>query len=298
MPGDRRHLHQLADVEEFVAAGVHLDRTEWVDTVKRALPAEEPSERVDHRLTRVGVAEGAEHGHTHALGVEAECVPTDGRRLDHSVAGLPDPAEPVDDEVVADVVPAAGVDMERSDSPQERRDVRLGVVVVVDGVMNDSVAQADHRLTTGSGEARADRALDGLEPCDRGPVVALDDRESGNGRDGGEALGRRDRQRRRLGADAMNSQVGRVDPTDRCDAIGRGRRAQDRCAVFSAIGVVGAMAVVADHLDRWCPGRVEQRLDLRDRAVPNPEPAQTDAGEVLGVDLDRLVDPVAARRMR
>ena len=70
--------------------------------------------------------------------VVAEGVGADHRAVDAAVPALPDPAEPVDEVVVADVAPAAGLHVVGVDAAQERRHLGPRVVVGVDGVVHEA----------------------------------------------------------------------------------------------------------------------------------------------------------------
>ena len=86
------------------------------------LPREEADDRVDHR---VGGADGlvvADHRDARGAGVEAAGVRADHRGAQPAGAPLPQPAEPVDQDVVADVAPPAAHRVGGSIECGEKRD--------------------------------------------------------------------------------------------------------------------------------------------------------------------------------
>ena len=114
--------------------------------------------------------------------------------VDAAEATLPDPAEPVDEEVVADVAPAAGLHVVGVDAAQDRRDLGLGVVVGVDRVVHETAGDAavaqgalvadalvgaplgageDRRLGHGLGLGADRRSLQGQRVRGERPVGAL-----------------------------------------------------------------------------------------------------------------------------
>ena len=109
----------------------------------RELPRHEAVEALDgRRRHRSGVAGlavvAAEHRDPDRAVVVARSVrPYDGP-VDTASTALEHAAEPVDEEVVADVVPSQRVRVVAVDAPQDRRDVLPGVVVAGRGVMHHS----------------------------------------------------------------------------------------------------------------------------------------------------------------
>ena len=75
-------------------------------------PGEEPFECVLGRSRRRSLLERADHGHPDRTGVEPLRVRADDVALDPAVAAFVDRAEAVDEEVVADVVPAVPLHVE------------------------------------------------------------------------------------------------------------------------------------------------------------------------------------------
>ncbi len=82
--------------------------------------------------------EVADRRHRERVVVVVEGVGADDRAVDAAVPALPDPAEPVDEEVVADVGPAAGLRVVRVDAAQDARHLGARVVVGVDRVVDEA----------------------------------------------------------------------------------------------------------------------------------------------------------------
>ena len=89
-----------------------------------------------HPFVRGLAGERAEDRHPGRRFVEAEGVRAAHRTPRTTVAALPDPPEPVDDEVVADVGPAQVVGVVAVDRPQQRRHLVAAVVVARRGVVH------------------------------------------------------------------------------------------------------------------------------------------------------------------
>src|SRR5207302_6271260 len=90
------------------AAGGDLDGGASGDrgAVQRQLPREQTFERGAGGRGQRGAAERTEDGHPGRVGVVAAGLGADDRLLDAARARLEDASEAIDDEVVADVVPA------------------------------------------------------------------------------------------------------------------------------------------------------------------------------------------------
>ena len=108
------------------------------DVVERQLPGEQPGVGVEHRRRRLGDVEVADRRHREGDLVVAEGVRPDDGTVDAAVAALPDAAEAVDEVVVADVAPAAGLRVVRVDAAQQRGHLVRGVVVGVDRVVDEA----------------------------------------------------------------------------------------------------------------------------------------------------------------
>ncbi len=106
---------------------------------------EAPPQQLSHRRHRGSAgcdgAEVAEHGHTHRRGVEPGSVGADHIAGGASSPTLPDASEAVDEEVVADVVPAVDVHVVRLDPPQHGRHLGRGVVVRAHRVVHEAHLQ-------------------------------------------------------------------------------------------------------------------------------------------------------------
>ena len=92
-----------------------------VDAVQRELPGEQRGVGLDHRLAGLGDLVVADRRHREGVVVVAEGVRADDGAVDAAVPALPDPAEAVDQEVVADVAPAAGLHVVGVDAAQDAR---------------------------------------------------------------------------------------------------------------------------------------------------------------------------------
>ncbi len=104
------------------------------------LPGHHPRDRVDHDRRRGDLVEVADRRHRERVDVEATGVRTDDGAVHAAVPALPEPAEPVDQEVVADVRPVVPLDVVGVDRPQDLRDRRRGVAVGAGGVVHEAGA--------------------------------------------------------------------------------------------------------------------------------------------------------------
>ena len=106
-----------------------------------------------------------EHRHADGAVVEAERVCTDDRLVDAAVPALEHLPVLVDEEVVADVVPAVALHVVQLDAAHDRRRLRRGVVVRAGRVMHDGEVdrrgdlriRATDRLVGAPRETRDDR---------------------------------------------------------------------------------------------------------------------------------------------
>ncbi len=139
--------------------------------MQRELPREELAVGAQHHVGGLHGVEVADGRHRERVLVVVERVRAHDRLVDAAVAALPDPAEPVDEEVVADVAPAAGLHVVGVDAAQDRRHLRLGVVVGVDRVVDEAAADravahgalvADALVGTPLGAGEDGRRRDGL----------------------------------------------------------------------------------------------------------------------------------------
>ena len=115
-------------------AGGESARLGRVGAVEEQPPGQQRHDRIDRGLGWASRPEVAQHRNAHRAGVEAV-----GVRADHGdlgkVAARPGPPEPVDEKVVADVIPAVGVDVVGLDRPDHRRHVLSAVAVGVHRVV-------------------------------------------------------------------------------------------------------------------------------------------------------------------
>ncbi len=158
-----------------------------VDARHAELPGEQRAVGPQHRLRGARGLEVADRRHRERVVVVAEGVGADDRARDPAVAALPDPAELVDQEVVADVAPALGLGVVRVDAAQHARDVVARVVVGVDRVVHES----------GADRAVARAAV--AHPLVGAPLLAGEDRRPRGRRRGGLELDRVLAGGRRLG---------------------------------------------------------------------------------------------------
>ncbi len=130
---------------------------------------EAPGEQLGDRLLRGARRSSApvrsEQRDTDRPGVEALRMRSDHVAVDSAEPAFVHRAEAVDEEVVADVVPAVPLDVVELDALHDRRGLGPGVVVPAGGVMNDREAhlrrelrrRAPDRLVGSPGNARHDR---------------------------------------------------------------------------------------------------------------------------------------------
>ena len=141
----------LARARRRAGVAVTVDRSEGAATdllrhrrrvhaVQRELPREQLAVGAQHDVRRPDDVEVADGRHREGVVVVVERVGTDDRLVDAAVAALPDPTEPVDQEVVADVAPPTGLHVVGVDAADDRRHLGLGVVVGVDRVVDEAAA--------------------------------------------------------------------------------------------------------------------------------------------------------------
>ena len=189
--------------------------------VPRQLPADKPGDGVERRRGRGLGGERAEDRDARRARVEALRVCADDRKVDAARATLVDPPEAVDEEVVADVVPALRVAVVLGDRQDDRRRVVGPVGVRAVGVMDESHLdralggpRARHDAIAAPGRARDDRRL----PAELGGA-GLGCRRAGAGdRVGRAAVRSRHRSARRGSAGARRAAAARP----------RGRSTADR----------------------------------------------------------------------
>ena len=106
LEGDRRPARVAV---ARAAAGLERDLAEHGRAVQRQLPADQPRQRLHRGRVERQVGERAQAGDAGRVAVVALRLGTDDRGLDAARAALEDHPVAVDEEVVADVVPAVGV---------------------------------------------------------------------------------------------------------------------------------------------------------------------------------------------
>ena len=167
-------------------------------------PGEQAGERVSRRAGHCERAVFAEHRDSDRAGVEALRVRADDVLVDPAAATLEDLAEPVDEKVVADVVPAVSLDVVDLDRLHDRRRLSRVVAVRACCVMDDR--DSERRRDGGLG---ADDRLVGL------PAGAGHDRRHAR------ALQRPRRHVRGLAPDEVRSQAGDGARAPILDPVGR-----------------------------------------------------------------------------
>lgn len=179
-----------------------------VALVLAELPRGDPGHRGGHRAWGGRVRVGAEDGDAGRLPVEAVGVRAEDRPVHPALTALEDRPALVDQEVVADVLPAVAVDVVRVHAAHHRRGVGAGVVVRPRGVVDEDRLDRVQVLRG----LRADRLVGA-------PARTRGDRRLGHGggRRGRQGFGR-GRTRGRRGARARRG-CGRLR-----GGSGRGRR--------------------------------------------------------------------------
>ena len=184
VPGDplERHRRPRRVAVQRAAGGLHRDLAGRRDAVQRELPADEDREGAErhvpdrHRLVR------ADDGDARAVGVVALRLRSDDGLVDAARAALEHLPEAVDEEVVADVVPAVGVAVVAADPEDDPRGVRRSVLVRADRVVDEGhlhdavVRRRARRDAVGApGGARGDRERrGGLRDPGDGLALAVD----------------------------------------------------------------------------------------------------------------------------
>ncbi|MGC0330664.1 hypothetical protein RKD23_003654 [Streptomyces sp. SAI-170] len=208
------------EVVRLRRAGVEGDRAGRVGAVQAELPRGHAGDGLQGGVRGGAGDVVAEDGDAGRLTVEAVGVRAQHRLVDAALAALEDGAALVDEEVVAEVVPAVALGLRvgvvRVDAPDDRR--RLGAVVVGAGGVVD-----EHGLDVRVVLRRVRAA--GLV---RAPLGAGDDgrlRHGGRGLGGGRALGgRRHRVRRRLRGVHLRLGLGHHARVDQADLEALGER--------------------------------------------------------------------------
>ena len=120
LEGDRRPARVAV---ARAAAGLERDLAEHRHAVQRQLPADQPRQRLHRGRVERQVGERAEAGDAGRVAVVALRLRADDGGLDAARAALEDHAVAVDEEVVADVVPAVGVAVIARDAEDDRRPI-------------------------------------------------------------------------------------------------------------------------------------------------------------------------------
>ena len=112
-------------------------------------PGEQTHERVALRRRRSRGFEVPDQRNANGADVEALSVRAHHVLVDPPAAPFIDGAEPVDEKVVADVVPAVPDHVVELDAANDRRRLRAGVIVGAGGVMHDREPEVrcDHRTS-------------------------------------------------------------------------------------------------------------------------------------------------------
>ena len=141
VPRDHAQVHGDPARKLLVAAREHVHERERID-VRHVQP---PGEQLDERRARgrrdADRAVVADQGDPGRAVVETERVGADDRLVDPAVAALEDLAVLVDEEVVADVVPAVALHVVDVVPAHDRRRLGRRVVVRVDGVVDQDEAE-------------------------------------------------------------------------------------------------------------------------------------------------------------
>ena len=204
---DRAQEDRQARPEARVPARDERLRRRGIDVREVEAPGEQLRERLARLRGHRQRAVLAEHGDADRAGVEPLRMRADDVALDPAVAALVDGAEPVDEEVVADVVPAVPLDVEELDRPHDRGRLRRRVAVGAGRVVDESQPQR--------GRERRPGAADLLV---RVPAFAGDDRgrarllERPGGHAGGRAPDEPGSQACDGAADAVLDSIGGADP--------------------------------------------------------------------------------------
>ena len=205
-----------------------------VDAVQRELPGEERAVRLDHRARRLLDVVVADRRHRERVVVVVQGVRADHRAVDAAVPALPDPPEPVDEVVVADVRPAAALGVVRVDAAQDARHLVARVVVGVHRVVDEAGvhlavvqrARAAHALVGAPLGTRVDLRLRGEGRSLQGDLVGAvvaGARLGGEGAAGVRGAARRRRGRGCAGLRAVGVQRGPLD-----GGLGGGAGVDDR----------------------------------------------------------------------
>ena len=174
----------------------------------------------------------AEQGDADRPGVEPLRVGADHVPLDPAVAALEDLAEAVDEEVVADVVPAVPLDVVELDRPHDRR--RLGGAVPI------RAGRVVHEREPQDGRERGLGAPDLLvrvpaAPRHDGGRAGLLELASGDAR--GRAPDEEGAQPRHLAAEAVLDSVGGADPPRVAEVPGAGAGTLGGARVGTVLGL-------------------------------------------------------------
>ena len=276
MPGDPLQRHRRARRIAVGRAARRGDRDLALHghAVQRELPADQAGERVQRGLRARDLRVGAEHRDPGRDAVVALRLGADDGRVDAAGAALEDLAVLVDEEVVAEVVPAVGVAVVAGDPEHDPRRV-LGVV----GVGRHRVVhERDLDRAVVGGRARRDGVAAPLGPGDHAHRRALDLAAGGDARAPAQALADPAGDGRgRQGAHEAGAQRARVAAQAQLELVG----GADERRVGAGDGARAVGPVVAHDVQRRprgpaaaAPARAHLRL-----GVAAARPAQADQVE-------------------
>ena len=140
VPRDPVQQHGDAARVAVTAAGDEREKRGRVDVGEVEPPGDDLGDRLLRRDGRSDVLVGAEKSDADRAGVEAHRVRADDVAVDASETTLVDRPEPVDEKVVADVVPAVSPDVEELDPLHDRGGLAPRVAVLPGRVMHDGEA--------------------------------------------------------------------------------------------------------------------------------------------------------------
>ena len=137
MPRHCAQEHGNASSEAFAPAGDERERRQRIDVGEIETPGEEARERDGCCARDLLARKGSDHCDADGSGVEPSRVRSDDIPLAPAVAPFVHGAVAVDEEVVADVVPAVRLHVVHLDAPHDRGRLGGRVVVRSGGVMDD-----------------------------------------------------------------------------------------------------------------------------------------------------------------
>ncbi len=136
MAGHRAQEHRHVRRPALAAAGDDVLHAQWVDVRDVESPRDERGQCALRRLGRGVAAVGPEQRDAGRAGVEAARMRSDDGLVDPPVPAFVDRAEPVDEVVVTDVVPAVAPDVVELDPLHDCRCLRLRICVAAGRVVN------------------------------------------------------------------------------------------------------------------------------------------------------------------